>query len=176
MSPKTKHGSPANHAPVPLMNDQTPGTGFTADFQELYSHGMDRALGIEKASLAAVVSLNSCAIDIYRNAFWFVSSLGGLFEMAAQGFASCMELQLSLLTLMGSNVSSTVASFHGMQVRLTAEVLESSMDIAMGARHVAAPSSTVASSSGRKAQTTAEVSASSMDIAIGAQGARGKAA
>ena len=150
------------------MNDQTPDAGFTADFQELYSHGMDRALGIQKASLAAVVRLNANAIDHYMNAFWFSPVLGNLCDAAAQAFASCMELQMSLLTLMASHVSDTVESISGMQAQFTTDVLERSMDIAIKERFTA-PSSTVASISGSQTKTTEEVMERNVEIAIGSR-------
>lgn len=133
MNPRTM---PARDASLPFVATeagQTSDAGFPSDFQEMCSFAMDQAIGIEKASLATVVCLNSCAIDIYKNGLWFSPVLGNLFDAAAQAFASCMELQMNFLARQASHISGTVASIHGMQVRQTAEVLERSMDIVTGA-------------------------------------------
>lgn len=137
--------------------------GFPIDFQDLCSYAMDRALGIEKVSLDTVVSLNSCVIDTCKNAFWFSPALGDLFDTVAQAFASCMELQLSLLNLMGSHVSDTMESLSGFQAQVTAEVLERSMDIAIGVRFTA-PISMVAIS-GSHTHPPAKVAESSAETA-----------
>lgn len=121
---------------------------------------MDQAIGIEKASLSTVVTLNSCAIDVYQN----------LLDTAAKSFAFCMELQMSLLNLMASHVADTVESISGMQAQLTAEVLERSMDIAIGAQ-ITAPSTMVESSSENQAQPTEEVPEHSDEIASVARAA-----
>jgi hypothetical protein len=99
---------------------------------------MDRVIGIEKASFATAVNLQSYAIDIYKNAFSFSPTLASLFETAAQAFASCMELQLSLLSMSVPHVIqrfdtwSATASQSGSRAHSEAERLESSMDIALG--------------------------------------------
>jgi hypothetical protein len=121
---------------------------------------MDRAMGIEKASLATVVRLNSCACEIYQNALWGAPVFGNLFGPAANALAFYVELQMHWLTMMmphanGSAESllqvtapgSTVASSSDQQP--TAEVLEQCMDIAIGGLET--PSSTIASSSGEQA-------------------------
>jgi hypothetical protein len=48
---------------------------------------MDQALGIEKASLSTVVTLNSCVFDIYQEALRFTPVLGNLFDLVAQSVA-----------------------------------------------------------------------------------------
>ncbi|MGC2211392.1 MAG: hypothetical protein WA532_14900 [Candidatus Korobacteraceae bacterium] len=168
MNPKTKPASSASHAPLSPMKDQTPDAEFMVDFQDLFVLAMDQAIGIETASLAAVVRLNSCATDSSMYAVWFAPAFGSLFNTAAQAFASCMELQLRLMSLMASHVSDTVETLTGLQVQVTAEVLERSMDIAIGERF-ALPSS-MGSNSGGQAQTIAEVPESYTEeaMAVGA--------
>jgi hypothetical protein len=165
----------ARSAPLPLAaakKDQTPNAGFPGDFQDLFSFGMDQAIEIQKASLSTVVCLNSCAIDIYKNVFWFVPSLGGLFETAVQSFASCMELQLNWLNwpIPASRSAASPSS--------SAEALVHCMDIVIGERVTAANSTvesgsenSVAGGSGTPAQHKAEVLEleTDMDIAIGAR-------
>jgi hypothetical protein len=132
----------------------------TVDVQDLCILGMDRALGIEKASLET------------KKASRFGPLLGKLFNAATQAIASCMKLQLNwmnLRTLRASAHVDTAASNSGSQARQTADFMECSMDIAIGPQHVATPRSTAASSYGRKAQCqpTPDELAYSMDIAIG---------
>ena len=162
MSPITQPASLSNQAPSPTT-DQISDAGFAADFQEMYSRGMDRALGIQKVSLAAAFQLNSDAIDKYLSALWF--SPGDLLDRTAKAFTSCMEFQMSLLTLMMSHVSDTVGSFSGMQAQITAVVLERNKDIAIGAQPTP-PSATGTSSSRSQTHTKKEVRGASDDSAI----------
>lgn len=130
MNPKT---NPASHAPLSPMKDQTVDAEFMVGFQDLFALAMDQAIGIETA-------------------------FGDLFSTAAHAFASCMELRLSLMGMMASHVSDTVETLSGLQAQITADVLERSMDIAIGAM-TTAPSSTVATSSASQAKTPAAIGA-----------------
>jgi hypothetical protein len=137
---------------------------------------MDQALGIEKASLATVVSLNSCVLDIYQDALRFTPVFGNLFDMAAQAVACSMKMQMNWLTLLTpqhvATPDSRVASTSGGQAQPREEDLAHSMDIAIGAQSTA-PSSTATSISAGRAQrkAKADVLERSMDIAIGARAA-----
>ncbi len=144
MNPRSSPASPARHTPLSLMKDRGSNAGFIVDLPDLFSLAMDQAIGIEKASPAAVVRLNSDAVDQYVNSLRLSPALGDLFNTAAQAFASYMELQMRLLTLMASYVSDTVECISDMQAQLTPEVLERSMDTAIGQRF-AVPLSVVAS-------------------------------
>jgi ribulose-5-phosphate 4-epimerase/fuculose-1-phosphate aldolase len=99
------------------------------DFQHLFSAGMDRALGFEKASLASVVRFNSYALDLYWNTLWHSSVFSELAEATRQALALSMQLQLGWLNLSLATVGSTCR-----QAQVAAEVLERSMDIALGVR------------------------------------------
>jgi hypothetical protein len=141
----------------------------TIEFQDLCSLGMDRAIGIEKASLASGVRLNACVLDIYKKASWF-APVGKLFKAAAQAIASCIEMQQNWLTLLAPHALShvsTVASRFGSQAQPTPDELAYSMDIAIGAQFTAS-SSTVESISGNQAPTAA-VPESSRGIAMAAR-------
>ena len=163
MNTGTKTARSAPLSRVAANAGQTQNAGFPGDFQDLFSFGMDQAIEIQKASLSTVVCLNSCAIDIYQNAFWFAPVLSNLFDAAAQSFTFCMELQLNWLTLL-------IPASHAASPSSSAEELAHSMDIAIGEQATAtASSSTVASSSGTQAQPKAEVLETDMDIAIGAR-------
>jgi hypothetical protein len=142
-----------------------PNAGFPGDSQDLFSLGMDWAIEIEKASLATVISLNSCVLDIYKNALWFTPASGNLLDMASRALAFSMELQTNWLTVLAPHASSHVAT-QGRQAQPTADELAYSMDIAIGAQFEV-PSSTVAGSSGVQAQPTADAPES--NIAIGAR-------
>jgi hypothetical protein len=152
---------PAHHAPLFLgaaQHGSTPDAGFTADFQDLYGLAMDQAVGLEKASLAAVACLSSCAIDIYKNESWLSPALGKLFDEAFQALATCIELQLSCLALLTPHAlsqASTEASHFVSQATPTPDELAHCMDIAMGERFTA-PRREVATISGRQAQREAE--------------------
>lgn len=128
---------PANHAlliPVGDKQGQTLKAGFNPDEekQEISSPGMDRALEIQKASLAAAIRLQSDLIESYKSASWCTPELADWLDGVARAFASCTELQMNLFALMGNHVTSTIASIPGMNPQLTAKVVERSMDIALG--------------------------------------------
>jgi len=100
-----------------------------ADFQHLYSAGMDRALGMEKASLDSVVRFHSCVVDLYWNTWWFSPVFSELLDAARQAFALSMELQMNWLNLSLATVASSCR-----QAQAAAEALERSMDVAIGVR------------------------------------------
>lgn len=157
MNPRTKPTSPAPRRSLSAEQDQSPYTAFTHELQELCSLAMDQALGMEKASLDAVLQMQSCVIDAcdlsnydasgYEAASCFTPALGNLFGLMAQTITSFMELQLAWLTLMTpyatpksetvlhlvaparKAVSSTVPT----PAQPPAHALERSMDIAIGA-------------------------------------------
>lgn len=154
----------------PATSSPPSNPGFPGDFQVLCSFAMDQALGIEEASLSTAFVLNSYAIDICKNAFWFAPIVGNLLDMAAQSVACSMELQKNWLTLLAPHAllhpatpHSRVASTSGGQAQPTAEELACSMDIAIGARLIAP------SSSDNQAHSIEEVPENDMDIAIGAR-------
>jgi hypothetical protein len=131
---------PANHALLFSVEDkqgQTPAAGFSAEFQELSSLGMDRALGVQKASLEAAVRLQSDVIDSFKNASWCTPELAEWLDGLTHAFASCMELQMNLFNLLGTQVTGTVASLPGMNPEMAAKVVERSMDIALDPHHKA---------------------------------------
>jgi hypothetical protein len=126
---------PANNAllfPVGDKQGQTPAARFSAEFQELSSLRMDRALGVQKASLAAAVQLQSDVIDSFKAASWCTPELAEWLDGMAQAFAACLELQMTLFNLMGMQVGNTIASLPGMNPEMAEQVVERSMDIALG--------------------------------------------
>jgi hypothetical protein len=120
---------------------------------------MDRAIEIEQVSLAAVGYFNSWVLEIYENASWVAPIVSDLLGTAGNAFAFSMELQWSWLTLIAARADkrsesllpvaapgSTVARGSASLAQTSAEVLERSMDIAIGAEFEAA-GSTVENSS-----------------------------
>lgn len=137
-----------------ISEDHAALSANTVDVQDLCSLAMDRAIGIEK-----------------KKASWF-APVGKLFMAAAQTIGFCMEMRRSLLSLLAPHASSHVgtgASNSSGQPQPSPDELAYSLDIAIGARQLAAPSRTVTSSYVRQArpQPTPDELAYSMDIAIG---------
>jgi hypothetical protein len=149
---------------------QTPDVGFPGDFQDLCSFAMDQALAVERASEATVVSLNSCAIDLYKSSLSFAPAFSDLLDIVAQTLAFSMELQMYWLTLLAPHASSQVASSSGSQAQATGDELAHTMEVAIGER-LRAPSSTVTSVSSGQAQPNKkeEVPESGMYIAMRAR-------
>jgi hypothetical protein len=79
-----------------------PYADYNADIQDLFSHAMDRALGIQKASLAAVVKMQSDVIEMQKHAFDAEPAFGNIIDTASQMYATCLEIQLSWLKMMVS--------------------------------------------------------------------------
>lgn len=132
MSPRT---NPASYAPLfTWLTEQgrTPDPGFITECQDLYSRGMDQALGIQETSFDTAVQLHSQALDLCKDTFRFTPALNNLFEMSAQFLASCMEFQLQCLTMMVPGIP--VASSSAGRIPPTAEGLEHGMDITVGHR------------------------------------------
>jgi hypothetical protein len=128
---------PAKHAlpfPVGEKRGEAPNTEANADLQEVSCVGMDRALGIQKASLAAAFRLQTDMIDSFKSASWCTPELSEWLDGMAHAFATCLELQMTLFAMMGTQVSDSIASLPGMNGRMAAEVVERSMDRALGPR------------------------------------------
>ena len=81
-------------------------TDYNAGIQDLFSQAMDRALGVQKTSLAAVVKMQSDVIEMQTHAFEREPVLDDVVETAseaaAQAYSSCLEIQLSWLDMMAT--------------------------------------------------------------------------
>ena len=73
---------------------------YNADLQDMFSHAMDRALGVQKASLAAVMKMQSDVIEMQKHAFDAEPAIGNVFDTASQMYATCLEIQLNWLNMM----------------------------------------------------------------------------
>jgi hypothetical protein len=74
---------------------------FIAQFQDLCSRSMDRALGLQESSFDQATQLQSQALELCRKAIGF-PMLGDFFKMGAEFLTACMELQMKAITLMFS--------------------------------------------------------------------------
>lgn len=83
-----------------IHNGQSSTAGFPMDFQDLCSHAMDQALGVEQASLSAAVEINEYLFDIYQKSFWITPAFADLLDAAAKTFAFYTNLQMSWFALM----------------------------------------------------------------------------
>lgn len=154
---------------------QAPDAVLLGDFQYLCDFGMDRAIAIQKVSLSTFFSLNSFAVDIYKNALWSTPGFGNLLDMTSQALDFTMELQMNWLTMLAPHAlwhittpRSLVASTSGRQNEPAADELAYSMDIAIGP-DVASPVSTGPSSSENQARPAEKENIAK--FAIGAQAA-----
>jgi len=171
---KTARNTPLSF--VAANKDQTRNAGLSADFQDLCSRAMDQALGIEKASLSTVVTLNSCVLDIYQEALRFNPVFGNCFNLAALAVASSIELQMSWLILLAPQHFAMSdrpgASTSDGETRSMTDDLAHSMDAAVGVS-TSAPSRRAMSITGGQARRRAKVDGleRGMDIATGARAA-----
>ncbi len=134
MNAGTQTARSAPRSFVAANEDQIQNAGLPVDFQDLCAFAMDQALGIEKASLSTVVSLNSSVLDFYQEALRFNPVFGNLIDMVSQAVACSIELQMNWLSLLAPYDSSTVAGTSGGETQPTPDDLAHSMDIAIGAR------------------------------------------
>ena len=97
MSPRTV--PPAYYSLFPWLSEQDQATqaNFLAEFQDLYSRGMDRALGMQETTLDCAVELQSTAIDLYKTSPWYSPLVGDMFEAGTRFLIFCMEMQMKCL-------------------------------------------------------------------------------
>ena len=130
MSPRTV--PPGYYSLFPWLSeqDQTSQTNFMAEFQDLCSNGMDRALGLQENTLDRAVELQSEAIELYANAPWFTPLLGNVFEVGTRFLVFCLELQMKCLDAMWP-VPVAVPT-NGAASRAEVAIQELAMDIGGG--------------------------------------------
>jgi hypothetical protein len=98
-----------------------------------FSGGATHALELGKNSFDAAVCLSACALDIYKNACCFAPALGGYFELSSRLLAACADLQSNYYGLLRPHAEALDSSVWGGTCSEPEEVLERSMDIAIGA-------------------------------------------
>jgi hypothetical protein len=82
--------------------NQNPYTDYNAGIQDMFGQAMDQALGVQKASLNAVVKMQNDVIEMQKHAFEHEPAIGNIFEAASQAYATCLNIQLSWLNMMVS--------------------------------------------------------------------------
>ena len=124
--------SPGYYSLFPWLaeQDQTSQANFIAEFQDLYSKGMDRALGLQENTLDRAVEVQSEALELYKNAPWFTPLLGDVFEAGTRLLVFCLELQIKCLDAMWPSVPT--APTKGAASRAELAVQELAMDIGSG--------------------------------------------
>ena len=166
MKPTTTSARGASLFLVGAKNNPSPHAGHTERLHAPYGRRIDPAIEIERASLSTSARLNSSLLATYANLFWFPPAFGYLLETESKTFAYSAALHRNWLALLAPYAVSPAASRSDGETQVTAEVLERSMDIAMGERFVAWDSMAV-SRFGIEPQLPEEVLARSMDSALG---------
>lgn len=97
---------------------------------DLQSLGIDQSLAIEEASLASVVRLHSCVIDLYLSPV-----LAQMMDAARHAFVFSVGLQMASVNVVAPYAWQwlPLANNSGRQSCPSAELIERSMDIAIGA-------------------------------------------
>ena len=118
--------------------DQATQAKYIAEFQDFYSRGMDRALGIQESTLECAVELQSTAIDLYKAAPWYTPLFGEFFEAGTRLLLFCLELQMKCVEMMLPAKSSALpeppmaARVAGSTARAEQALQELAMDIGSG--------------------------------------------
>jgi hypothetical protein len=93
--------TPPNKAQLHIAERyHNPYADYNAELEDLFSHAMDRALGMQKASLTAVVKMQSEVIEMQKQAYGQEPVVGNILNSASQTLATCLDIQLNWLNLM----------------------------------------------------------------------------
>ncbi len=136
---------------------KNPDASVPNNFQDLCHSTLGQMLEIQQVSLDTVTRFNSCILDC----FWFVPELTSI----QQALFCYAELQMNWLAMFSPQTFTKALTYVSAP---SAEVLERSMDIALG--FCLSPGSWI-SSSGNQASSAKELSESEESIAISVQAA-----
>jgi len=100
-------------------------------YSDMYSYGMDKAIGLQKSSIEAAARMQSELIETYKHASWCTPQFAEWLDSVAKALATCMQWQLGMLSLFVP-VSPSPALVEGKPVN--AEELEHGMDLGTGQR------------------------------------------
>jgi hypothetical protein len=100
MNTRTKAGPNAALYPVTDNEGETQITGFPGDLHDVCTLGIGQAIEFQRAWLASIASLHSCAIGVSRSALRIPLPLDIFFDTMMRIFAPCAGLQQSWLNLM----------------------------------------------------------------------------
>ena len=148
MSPRTVPPGYSTLFPWLSEQDQATQANFMAEFQDLYSRGMDRALGLQESTLDRAVELQAQALDLYKTVPWYTPLFGEFFEAGTRLLVFCLELQMKCLDLLLPDKSAAASAplssrAAGSTSRAEQALQELAMDIGSG---VATKKSAVAAS------------------------------
>jgi hypothetical protein len=161
VAPTAKPASPANGRNI----------GRILDFPGPETHKAPPAVESITAVPSRTPSLQSSILATAANPFCYAPAIALMFESAAKMFASCLIPQMSLFGLM--TPFAFQAPRRSSEVEVSAEVLERSMDIAIGAG-TDAPVAASPESQAQAHKEMEELFDRSMEIAIRQQGRSGK--
>lgn len=131
MNPRTKPGPNAALYPVAANEGETPITGFPGDLHDVYTLGIGQAIEFERAWLASIASLNSCAIGASKSAVRMPLPFDIFFDTMMRVFASGMAFQQSWLSLILPSAGSKTASDPVRQVQPQEKESKDGMDFAV---------------------------------------------
>lgn len=77
-----------------------PYAAYTADMQDLFSHAMDRALGMQKASLDAVAKMQSEVLEMQKHLYESEPAFSNMMDLAFEAYGTCLEIQMTWLDLL----------------------------------------------------------------------------
>ena len=110
MHPRTTTAPSAALYPVTANTGETAITGFPGDLQDLFTVGIGEMLDLERASVASLVSLNCCAIEVCKSALNFPLFVAPFLETMTKSLQNCLELQLNWLNLLASGTGGPASS------------------------------------------------------------------
>lgn len=146
---------------VTAKKNETPHAERPAGFQVVKRREVYPAREIERAALSKSDRFNSSFLDNFASQFWFPPAFGFLLETAAKTFAASVAFHNHWLGLVAPDSVRTAGSRSAPETEVTAEMLERSMDIAMGERFEALDGCEI------ETRLTEDELARSMDIALG---------
>jgi hypothetical protein len=145
-----------NQTPLFLMTVEetaTPHPAVVAEWQDFFSHEMDRAIGLEQESRAMVAHAQSKMVEMLDQDGWLTPTLSSVFAMTAQMMQCCVEVQRNWLAILAASATASsspmalpeASSYHlpaiactsrasvAVQPQLSEEDYAHSMDVAIGA-------------------------------------------
>jgi hypothetical protein len=112
-------------------------------YSDMYSYGMDQAIGLQKSSIQAAARMQNELIDSYKHAAWCTPQFAEWLDSVAIAIARCMEWQMGMLSLC---VPVTPSAALPAPDPTNAEALEQGMDLGTGqSKRKPAPRGTKAS-------------------------------
>jgi hypothetical protein len=131
MNPRTKPARSAALYPVAPDEGETQITGLPGDLHDICTLGFGPAIEFERAWLASIASLNSCAIGVSKSALRMPLPLDIFFRTMTGVFAPCIAFHQSWLNLIVPRAGSKTASNPVSQVQPQEKESKDGMDFAV---------------------------------------------